>query len=140
MEGILAIALVVSLFLLAVCVAAAVVLAKIYLTLRRKIPDIRQDAVERSHAVTRGKVTEQLIPYLPDFPYDPKDARFIGSPIDFLVFDGLSEGDVRSVVFVEVKTGGSGLSTRERRVRDAILERNVEWRELRTSARREEVS
>jgi predicted Holliday junction resolvase-like endonuclease len=92
---------------------------------------IRQDAIQRSQAVTLGRITEHFIPYLPDFSYNPKDARFIGSPIDFVVFDGLTDGDVRKVVFVEIKTGASNLSTRERRIRDAVRAGNVEWRELR---------
>lgn len=82
---------------------------------------IRQDAVKKSEAVTRGKVTEHLIPYFPDFEYNPKDARFLGTPVDFIVFDGLSEGEMNKVVFVEVKTGKTGaLSPREKLVRDCI--------------------
>jgi len=92
---------------------------------------IRADAVQRSQAVTAGKVHEQLIPYLPSFPYNPKDVRFLGSPIDLIVFDGLAEGEVRRVVFLEVKTGDAGLTGRERRVRDVIEARRVEWAELR---------
>ena len=64
---------------------------------------VRDDAVQRSLAVTAGKVYEQLIPYLPAFPYNPKDARFLGSPVDLVVFDGLAEGRVRRIVFVEVE-------------------------------------
>ena len=92
---------------------------------------IRQDAIQRSLAVTVGKVSEQLVPYLPDFHFNPKDARFLGSPVDLVVFDGLDAGTVRRVIFIEVKTGASGLSTRERQVRDAIQAGNVEWTELR---------
>jgi predicted Holliday junction resolvase-like endonuclease len=95
---------------------------------------IRQDAVERSQAVTLGKVHEQLIPYLPEFRYNPKDARFLGTPVDLVVFDGLAEGRVRRVVFLEVKTGGSTLTVRERQVRDVIEAREVEWAELRVPA------
>jgi predicted Holliday junction resolvase-like endonuclease len=89
---------------------------------------IRKDAVDKSSAVLSGKVTEHLAPYLPGFPYDPRDARFLGSPIDLIVFDGMAENDVREIVFLEVKTGSSSLSTRERRVRDAVEERRVSWR------------
>ena len=64
---------------------------------------IRTDAVKRSHAVTRGKITEHLIPYFPDFPYNPKDARFLGSPVDLIIFDGLSEDQIQRVVFLEIK-------------------------------------
>jgi len=92
---------------------------------------IRQDAIQRSLAVTVGKVSEQLVPYLPDFHFNPKDVRFLGSPVDLVVFDGLDAGTVRRVIFIEVKTGASGLSTRERQVRDAIQAGNVEWTELR---------
>jgi predicted Holliday junction resolvase-like endonuclease len=94
---------------------------------------VRQDAVQRSLAVTAGKVHEQLAPYLPDFDFNPKDARFLGSPVDFVVFDGLDDGGECRVVFVEVKTAGSTLSTRERRVREAVREGRVEWAELRLS-------
>ena len=95
---------------------------------------VRQDAVQRSVAVIAGKVYEQLVPYLPDFPFNPKDVRFLGSPVDFVVFDGLSDGHVTRIVFVEVKTGGADLSTRERRVRAAVADRRIEWHELRIPA------
>lgn len=97
----------------------------------RSLGAIRADAVSRSLAVTVGKVSEQLVPYLPGFAYNPKDARFLGSPVDLVVFDGLDAGALTRVVFVEVKTGGAALSQRERQVRDAIREGRVEWDELR---------
>src|SRR3989441_10647298 len=84
---------------------------------------IREDAVQRSLAVTAGKVHEQLVPYLPEFGFNPKDARFLGSPVDLVVFDGLSAGDVRRVVFLEVKTGGGPLTARERQVPAVIAAR-----------------
>lgn len=100
-----------------------------------KEKSIRQDAIQKSQAVTIGKVTEHFIPYLPDFIYNPKDARFIGSPIDFVVFDGLcsEDGEVREVVFVEIKTGTSSLNKRERQVKKAIQECKVRWLELRVN-------
>src|SRR6266571_4506257 len=55
---------------------------------------IRENAVQRSLAVTAGKVHEQLVTYLPEFGFNPKDARFLGSPVDLIVFDGLAAGHV----------------------------------------------
>jgi predicted Holliday junction resolvase-like endonuclease len=81
--------------------------------------------------VISGKVYEQLLPYLPDFPYNPKDVRFLGSPVDLVVFDGLDRGLVERVVFIEVKTGQSNLTRRERQVRDAVKAGRVDWLELR---------
>ena len=34
---------------------------------------IREDAIKRSEAVIQGKVTEHLIPFFPDFKYNPKE-------------------------------------------------------------------
>ncbi len=92
---------------------------------------IRQDAIARSHAVNIGKITEHLLPYMSIFPYNPKDVRFVGSPIDLIVFDGIDEGEVREILFLEVKTGSSSLNTRQRQIRDAILAGRVRWIELR---------
>src|SRR5204863_4781066 len=92
---------------------------------------IREDAVQRSLAVTAGKVHEQLVPYLSEFGFNPKDARFLGSPVDLLVFDGLDDGELRRVVFIEIKTGGSTLTGRERQLRDVVRARQVAWEELR---------
>ena len=111
---------------LALALVLAFLLWKTWYTRR-----VRKDAIQRSLAVTAGKVYEQLVPYLPDFPFNPKDVRFLGSPVDFVVFDGLSDGQVTRIVFVEVKTGAAVLSTRERRVRDAVQEGRIEWHELR---------
>lgn len=92
---------------------------------------IRQDAVAKSLAVTKGKITEHLIPYFPAFAYNPKDARFLGSPVDFVIFDGLSEGELSEVVLVEVKTGSSQLSKREKQVRECVEGGRVRYEVLR---------
>ena len=49
----------------------------------------RKAAIARSRQIIGGNFSEQLAPYLPDFPYDPTEARFIGKPVDFLVFSGI---------------------------------------------------
>ena len=92
---------------------------------------VRRDAVLRSEAVTVGKVSEQLLPFFPEFRFNPRDARFLGAPVDLVVFDGLAEGRCERVVFVEVKTRRSTLTTRERLVRDAVQAGRVAWLELR---------
>src|SRR5213596_4198732 len=116
-------------------IAIGIVIAWLYFLVwrLRYSAAIREDAVQRSLAVTAGKVHEQLIPYLPEFQFNPKDARFLGTPVDLVVFDGLDEGQLRRVVFIEVKTGGATLNVRERQVRDAVQARQVDWIELRVA-------
>ena len=89
--------------------------------LRKAEARIRADAIKKSTAVVKGKVAEQLVPFTGDFGFNPRDCRFLGSPVDLIVFEGLTEGEVTRVVFIEVKSGKyARLSRRERQVRDAI--------------------
>ncbi len=90
---------------------------------------IREDAIKRSQSVITGKVTEHILPYLEGFDFNPKDCRFIGSPLDFLVFHGLSEKEyIDELVFVEIKTGKTpALTDREKAVRDAVMNKRVRW-------------
>jgi predicted Holliday junction resolvase-like endonuclease len=96
---------------------------------RQHEQEIRLDAVQRSSAVTRGKVTEHIVPYLPGFDLNPKDIRFLGTPIDLIAFKGLNDSmEEIEIVFMEVKTGGSVLSARERAVKKAVEQKRVSWR------------
>lgn len=93
---------------------------------------IRKDAANRSVRNVLGKVTEHLIPFSEAFSqFNPKDARFIGSPIDLIVFDGAEEkNDLITIYFIEVKTGTSALSQRQRKVMEAVKSKRVEWLRL----------
>lgn len=102
------------------------------LTFKKREKEARRDAVQKSRSVLTGKFSEQLAPLLPDFPYNPAEAKFLGSPIDLIVFEGLDEKKVRAVRFIEVKSGKASLSTVERTVRDSINNGNVSWEEYRT--------
>ncbi|MFC1990521.1 Holliday junction resolvase-like protein [Chloroflexota bacterium] len=85
-------------------------------------------AVTQSRAVLGGKFTEQMAPFLPEFKYDPTEARFIGNPIDFIVFPGLASGDPEEIVIMEIKSGKAGqLTPQQRKIRQLIEEGMVRW-------------
>ncbi|MBQ5471347.1 MAG: Holliday junction resolvase [Treponema sp.] len=89
----------------------------------------REDAVKRSKAVLGGQLAEQVAPFLPGFPCNPGDVRFIGKPVDFIAFPGMSQGkSVDEVVLIEVKTGTSTLSAREREIQKAVNEGRVSYK------------
>jgi predicted Holliday junction resolvase-like endonuclease len=94
-----------------------------------KVQQARKEAVEKSNQIVKGKVLEQFAPYFATFPFHPQDARFVGSPIDFVVFDGLTEGEIKQIVFVEVKTGNMDrkLPKRELQVKECIEQGKVSW-------------
>lgn len=88
----------------------------------------RREAVSQSRAVLGGKFTEQLAPYLPEFKYDPTEARFIGSPIDLIVFPGLASGNPQEIVIIEIKTvKNCQLTPQERKIRQLIEDGMVRW-------------
>ena len=93
---------------------------------------LRKDAIKRSRSVIGGQLAEQVAPFLPGFPCNPGDARFIGKPVDFIAFPGLTEDNtVHEVLLIEVKTGKSALSGREKEVRRAVAEGRVRYVEYR---------
>ncbi len=98
------------------------------IALEQEKKNIRQSAITRSRAVLAGKFTEQMTPYLPEFKYDPTEARFIGSPIDMIVFPGLAQGDPQEVVIMEIKTGKHcQLTYAQKKIRQLIEDGMVRW-------------
>jgi predicted Holliday junction resolvase-like endonuclease len=88
----------------------------------------RRQAIAQSRAVLGGKFTEQMAPYLPQFNYDPTEARFIGSPIDLVVFPGLASGNPTEIVIMEIKTGSNcQLTPQQRKIRQLIENGMVRW-------------
>ena len=102
-----------------------------------KIPEIRETAIKQSRAVLSGQFSEQIAPYMPDFPYKPTEARFIGKPVDFIVFKGMDDKKIEEVVFVEVKTGKSDLNNVERSLRNAVQDGKVSWYEYKFLEKKE---
>ena len=92
----------------------------------------REDALKRSRSVIRGQATEHLAPFMVE-GINPKDCRFLGNPVDYIVFDGLSEladktiDHIKEIKFVDIKTGKSSLNTAQRRIRDAVKDARVSF-------------
>ena len=127
--------------LVLILVTVAVFLAGVFLgRLIQKLKDLsllkkqRKDAVKKSRAVIGGQVAEQLAPYLPEFPCNPGDVCFLGKPVDFMGFTGLTESDeIHEVMFIEVKTGQSKLNGHEKQLKDAIQKGRVRYVEYNPS-------
>jgi predicted Holliday junction resolvase-like endonuclease len=96
-----------------------------------ELPNYRKDAIMKSRAVLGGHFTENLAPYLPDFPYLPTECRFVGKPTDFIVFKGMDDKNINEVVFVEVKSGKAKLSQQEKNLKETIKKKKVKFEEYR---------
>ncbi len=104
----------------------------------RELTDARRDSLQRSRSSLKGQIAEQMAPLLPGFRYLPADARFIGDPIDYLVFNGYTglrdagaDAAQLEIVFLEVKQGGSMLSPFQKSIARSVEEGRVRFELLR---------
>ncbi len=112
------------LFLVSVALFLALVfLIKKVFQLRQQVANLKFE--KGSQAVKYGKLTEQFIPFIEDFPFDSAGFRFIGSPIDGIVFDE------NEIVFCEFKTASSALSQKQKKIKQMVKDKKVKWLEFR---------
>ena len=92
----------------------------------------RIDISERSAAAGgKGKIVEGLIPVMKGFGYEMEDCRFLANPIDYIIFEGASQGNVDHITFMDIKAGKSAdLDTHQRKIRDAIKNNDVKFEVL----------
>lgn len=92
--------------------------------------DIQQKSVSSSRRSLVGKFIEKFIPFLDKIKHQPSDMHFLGSPIDYISFDGAGDGEVDKITFIEVKTGNSKLTKREESIKRAVKNKRVFWEEV----------
>lgn len=113
-------------------------IAELELEHQQQLTKARKSSVNTSRAVLKGKMAEQLAPLLPEFQYLPSDAKFLGDPVDYIVFDGYSDfrdGDGHEedidVIFIDIKSGGARLSKGQQAIAEAIAQGRVRFETLR---------
>ena len=95
---------------------------------------LRDEAIEQSRSVLKGKIAEQIVPLLKDFKYNLADARFLGAPIDYIIFDGMTDDRNKfNLVFVDVKKGNATLTLRQEKIREAVDSGRIKWETIRLS-------
>jgi len=97
-------------------------------------------SLEGQRSSVKGKAWEQLAPFFPEFTakFSPSDSRFIGTPIDYVVFKNMTDFDKNNkdenpieVVLVEIKTGkAKKLNPLEDAVKDAIDSKRVSFEQI----------
>ena len=83
------------------------------------------DFQKRSQSSKYGKMTEQFLPFLEMFPWDPTNFRFLGSPVDGVQF----EDD--KILFLEFKSSKSMLSSKQKNIKKLVDEKKVFFEEIR---------
>lgn len=79
-----------------------------------------------SHAVRTADMIENIVPLLPNLPYNSKNMHHLGKPIDYLYlnYEGTAGAEI---VFVEVKTAKAKETPRQKALLKAIIEGRVHY-------------
>ena len=113
-------------------------IAELELEHKQALLDAQKRSVNTSRAVLKGKMAEQFAPILPEFQYLPSDAKFLGDPVDYVVFDGYTDfrdGDGLAedieVVLIDIKSGGARLTKGQQAIAQAIAQGRVRFETIR---------
>ncbi|ENX24734.1 MULTISPECIES: Holliday junction resolvase-like protein [Acinetobacter] len=113
-------------------------IAELELEHQQSLIAAQKRSVNTSRAVLKGKMAEQLAPIMPEFQYLPSDAKFLGDPVDYVVFDGYTdfrdgEGDAEDieVILIDIKSGGARLTKGQQAIARAVQEGRVRFETIR---------
>ena len=106
-------------------------LIKMKLGHKAAIKDARKDTAARQRSTIKGDISEIIAPWSLKSVNSVKELNFMGSPIDFVGFKGLDGDGEIEIKFIEIKSGKSKLNKNQRRIRDAVIAKRVEWIEAR---------
>ncbi|HCG90556.1 MAG TPA: endonuclease [Dehalococcoidia bacterium] len=109
-----------------ICITIAMIItAKILIKTRVLVKDT--DSKLRSVSVKKGLDFEQWIPLSSSYPYNSRNFRFLGSPIDGIQFED------EKIVFIEFKSGKSRMVDNQRKIRNLIENGKIEFHEIRSN-------
>ena len=113
-------------------------IAELELEHQQALAQAQKRSVNTSRAVLKGKMAEQLAPIMPQFEYLPSDAKFLGDPVDYVVFDGytdLRDGEGRpediEIILIDIKSGGARLTKGQVAIAQAIQAGRVRFETVR---------
>ena len=100
-----------------------VIVIMFIIKLMNKNQDLKSNM--KSKGVKFGKSFEQLFPFMNNFPYDKNRFKFLGQPIDGILFND------DKIIFIEFKTGQSQLNDNQKLVKNLVEKKEVYFEEIR---------
>ncbi len=97
------------------------------------VKNARKDSIKRQRAILKGDISETIAPWSMTIVNSVKELNFLGNPIDFIGFKGLDGNEEIKIIFIEVKSGKSQLNKNQRRIRDAVIAKRIDWVEVRVN-------
>ncbi|HVZ81603.1 MAG TPA: Holliday junction resolvase-like protein [bacterium] len=90
-----------------------------------EIPQVSQLV---SRAVNVGHILERMAPAMKGFRFDREDCRSLFDPIDYVVFQGMSnKKKIENIFFMDIKSGNARLNNVQREIKEAVSSNNVNF-------------
>ena len=83
---------------------------------------------ENTRAINAGFILEKLVLTFDSFPFKHEECRPMFDPIDYIVFEGLAQGEVKGISFIDIKTGNAKLTEGQKQIKQTISDKNVKFR------------
>lgn len=87
--------------------------------LDNSLTKIKSDKISQS--TKYGQISEEFFPLEQSYPYESKNFKFLGNPIDGIQFNN------DRIIIIEFKTNKSQLSQKQRHIRDLIINNKVDF-------------
>lgn len=95
--------------------------------------NIREESRKRGREQVPKLINQSLNKNFSKLKYDPYDVKAILHPIDFVVFDGMNNGQVENVTLLSNKTTNPHLQNIHKAIAEAINTKSYDWKILHVS-------
>jgi predicted Holliday junction resolvase-like endonuclease len=98
---------------------------------KQRLNLIRKKELKSRHtqSVNFGFISEKIVTAMHNFPFAHKDCRSLFKPIDYIIFEGLSNnGSVSKIIFTEIKSGNASLNPHQREIKKLVGNKKVEFK------------
>ncbi len=96
-----------------------------------KVNEIREQAIQRGRDQVPKMVNNSLSGSITKLKYNPYDIKPINHPIDFVVYDGMSDGEINNVIFLHEKN--PDLAELHKSIHETVQKKEYDWRVARIS-------
>ena len=96
-----------------------------------KVNEIREQAIRRGRDQVPKMVNNSLSGSITKLKYNPYDIKPINHPIDYVVYDGMTDGEINNVIFLHEKN--SDLAELHKSIHETVQKKEYDWRVARIS-------
>lgn len=88
---------------------------------------LREAAAAKGRKKVGTMIQKLLVPEISGLKFNPYDIKLITHPIDYVVFDGMNNDDLKRIFLLSKRTESPDLNSLRRQIEKAVAEKKFEW-------------